>query len=145
MKNAPPGLTQVSSVLGQHSPICPSRDTDCRLGSGAALPPLVLSEEEAAATVLGLMDVTTGTHAVPADAAISAMAKIVQVLPAGIRRRVSGLSSVAGPLERNRATIPDVTVLTTIALAARDTDTLEFAYQGIRSNQASGPLSPTTS
>ncbi|WP_255407470.1 YafY family protein [Yimella sp. RIT 621] len=113
-----------------------------------------MSEEEAAATVLGLKDVATGTHAVPADAAISAMAKIVQVLPAGIRRRVSGLSSVAGPLESNRATITDVTVLTTIALAAqgarkvhatphaRDTDTLEFAYQGIRSEPGQRTAQP---
>lgn len=100
-----------------------------QLGPGTSLPPLVLNEEEAAATVLGLKDVATGSHAVPAEAAISAMAKIVQVLPARIRRRISGLSSLTSPLGSNHATITDVTVLTTIALATRDSDTIEFAYQ----------------
>lgn len=134
----------VEGLLNLGYPVITTRGTGggYQLGSGAALPPLVLSEEEAAATVLGLKDVATGTHAVPADAAISALAKIVQVLPAGIRRRVSGLSSVAGPLESNRATITDVTVLTTIALAARDTDTLEFAYQGIRSEPGQRTAQP---
>lgn len=125
-------------------PIITTRGTGggYQLGSGAALPPLVLNEEEAAATVLGLKDVATGTRAVPADAAISAMAKIVQVLPARIRRRISSLSGVAGDLGRNRATIADVTVLTTLALAARDADTIEFWYQSPRSEGSARMVQP---
>ncbi|WAP53045.1 YafY family protein [Arthrobacter sp. ATA002] len=100
-----------------------------QLGSGGALPPLVLTEEEAAATVLGLKDVATGTYAVPADAAVSAIAKIVQVLPARLRGRISSLAGVAGGFGQPGAALADVTVLTTIALACRDLDAVEFHYR----------------
>ena len=104
-----------------------------QLGAGAALPPLVLNEDEAAATVMGLKGVATGNHAVPADAAISAMAKIVQVLPARIRGRISSLATVAAEAGNEGATLTDVTALTTVALACRDSDTLTFAYESNRS------------
>lgn len=103
-----------------------------QLGAGVSLPPLVLSEDEAAATVLGLKEIATGIYPASAEAAVSAMAKIVQVLPRRIRDRVGSLRSVTtspggDPL---MAPITDITALTTVALASRDAETVAFTYQG---------------
>ncbi|MBF6355015.1 YafY family transcriptional regulator [Nocardia higoensis] len=115
-------------------PIVTTRGTGggYQLSAGACLPPLVLGEEEAAATVLGLKEIATGAHPASAEAAMSAMAKIVQVLPVRIRRRIDSLRTVATPTgdKYNRAGIDDVTALTTLALACRDADTVSFSYRG---------------
>lgn len=102
-----------------------------QLGSGASLPPLVLSEDEAAATVLGLKEIATGIYPAPAEAAVSAMAKIVQVLPRRIRDRVASLRSVTTSPggDPQSAPIADVTALTTVALACRDAETVAFTYR----------------
>lgn len=115
-------------------PIVTTRGTGggYQLSAGACLPPLVLGEEEAAATVLGLKEIATGVHPASAEAAMSAMAKIVQVLPVRIRRRIDSLRTVVTPAgdRYNRAGIDDVTALTTLALACRDADTVSFSYRG---------------
>lgn len=104
-----------------------------QLSAGGSLPPLVLSEEEAAAIVLGLKEVASGIHPTSADAAVSAMAKIVQVLPARIRRRIDSLRSLASvPVTPQSAVITDVAALTTVALACRDHETLKFTYRAPR-------------
>ncbi|ORC22111.1 hypothetical protein A7979_00960 [Rothia nasimurium] len=112
-------------------PIITTRGTGggYQLGSGASLPPLVLSEDEAAAVVLGLKEVASG-HPTSGDAAVSAMAKIVQVLPARIRRRIDSLRAVAtAPLDYPPEGITDVVAsLTTVALACRDHESLKFSY-----------------
>ncbi|MEV7231266.1 WYL domain-containing protein [Polymorphospora sp. NPDC051019] len=91
---------------------------------------LVLSEDEAAAVVMGLKEVASGIHPTSAEAAVGAMAKIVQVLPVRIRRRVHSLRSVATPrVDRQRTNIADVASLTTVALACRDHEALSFTYQ----------------
>lgn len=125
-------------------PIITTRGTGggYQLGSGAALPPLVLNEDEAAATVMGLKDVATGNHAVPAGAAISAMAKIVQVLPARIRGRISSLTTVAAEPGTEGGAITDVTALTTVALACRDSDTVTFTYESSRSTRTLRTVQP---
>jgi predicted DNA-binding transcriptional regulator YafY len=113
-------------------PITSTRGTGggYHLSPGGSLPPLTLSEEEAATVILGLKEIASGMSPTSAEAAISAMAKIVQVLPERIRHRIDSLRSVAvargGDL---RASIPDVVALTTVALACRDHDALRFAYR----------------
>jgi predicted DNA-binding transcriptional regulator YafY len=90
----------------------------------------VLSEDEAAAVVMGLKEIAAGTHPTSGDAAVSAMAKIVQVLPVRIRRRIDSLRDVAIPrAEAWRARITDVVALTTVALACRDHEALRFTYR----------------
>jgi predicted DNA-binding transcriptional regulator YafY len=123
----------VSGLQELGYPIVTTRGTGggYQLSAGASLPPLVLSEDEAAATVLGLKEIATGAHPPSADDAVSAMAKIVQVLPPRIRGRIDSLRDVAVPAAavEHRAAIGDVTALTTLALACRDTDAVEFAYR----------------
>lgn len=120
-------------------PITATRGTGggYQLSPGASLPPLVISEEEAAAIVMGLQELTSGPSPMPTDAALSAMAKIVQVLPVRIRRRIDSLRAVAVPARdpEARAGLTDVASLTTLALACRDTETVKFAYR-TRTGQA---------
>lgn len=113
-------------------PITTTRGTGggYQLSPGASLPPLVLSEDEAAAVVLGLKEVASAIHPTSGDAAVNAIAKIVQVLPVRIRRRIDSLRNVATPrAEPRRARITDVVALTTVALACRDHETLRFTYR----------------
>ncbi|WP_147916999.1 helix-turn-helix transcriptional regulator [Ruania zhangjianzhongii] len=113
-------------------PITTTRGTGggYQLSPGASLPPLVLTEDEAAAVVLGLKETVAGIHTTSGDAAVSAMAKIVQVLPVRIRRRIDSLRNVAIPRAApRRAGITDVVALTTVALACRDHEALRFTYR----------------
>ena len=124
----------VDSLQQLGYPIVTTRGTGggYHLSAGTALPPLVLSEEEAAATVLGLKTIATGVHPASSDAALSAMAKIVQVLPPRIRRRIDSLRAVAtSPRSEadHAAAITDVSALTTLTLACRDTETVDFTYR----------------
>ena len=121
----------IGSLQDLGYPITTTRGTGggYQLAPGGSLPPLVLSEDEAAAVVIALKEAATGNHPTEATAAVSALAKIVQVLPAKIRRRIDSLQRVAtlpGPYGSPAAV--DTTVLTTFALAARDHETLTFDY-----------------
>ncbi|WP_344351100.1 helix-turn-helix transcriptional regulator, partial [Catellatospora coxensis] len=66
-----------------------------QLAPGGSLPPLVLGEDEAATVVLALKDAATGAYPADPSAAVTALAKIVQVLPAKIRRRIDSLQHLA--------------------------------------------------
>lgn len=112
-------------------PITTTRGTGggYQLSPGAALPPLVLSEDEAAAVVMGLKEVAPSSHSPSGEAAVSAMAKLVQVLPSRIRRRIDSLRSITtARFEDRTVPIADVAALTTVALACRDHETLAFNY-----------------
>jgi predicted DNA-binding transcriptional regulator YafY len=123
----------IASLQELGYPITATRGTGggYQLSPGASLPPLVISEDEAAAIVMGLQEITSGPYPTSADAALSAMAKIVQVLPVRIRRRIDSLRAVAVPARDPdaRVDITDVASLTTLALACRDAETVEFAYR----------------
>lgn len=113
-------------------PITTTRGTGggYQLSPGASLPPLVLSEDEATAVVMGLKEVASGIYPTSGEAAVSAMAKIVQVLPVRIRRRIDSLRGVATlGVDRQRTSITDVASLTTVALACRDNEALRFSYR----------------
>ncbi|MGN6681884.1 MAG: helix-turn-helix transcriptional regulator [Streptosporangiaceae bacterium] len=62
-----------------------------RLGSGRALPPLLLDDDEAIAVVVSLRSAASHTVAGLADASVSALAKLDQVLPARLRERTASL------------------------------------------------------
>ena len=53
-----------------------------RLGAGTALPPLLLDDEEATAVVIALRTAAIGGVTGIAETAVSALAKLEQVLPA---------------------------------------------------------------
>lgn len=100
-----------------------------RLGAGAAMPPLLLDDEEAVAVTVALR--TGAQGAVPGTEEISlrALAKLEQVLPSRLRRRVRTLMTytVAVPADRPAPTVA-AEVLTTLASACRDQERLRFDY-----------------
>ncbi len=100
-----------------------------RLGAGAALPPLLLEDDEAIAVVLSLR--TAAGHSVTgiAETSLRALAKLDQVLPARLRHRTAALQQVTEPLA-GPAQTADPEVLTTIAGACRAAQRLDFTYAG---------------
>jgi predicted DNA-binding transcriptional regulator YafY len=107
----------------------PGVDGGYSLAPGAALPPLVLDDEEAVALAVGLQSAAQTPVAGMAEASVQALAKVVQVMPARLRRRVDALRAVTVPAGWGPAVAPvDPATLTTVALACRDTERLRFAY-----------------
>lgn len=99
-----------------------------RLGAGAALPPLLLDDEEAIAVAIGLRTAAGGAVAGIEETALRALAKLEQVLPARLRRRVR---AVATQTVRVPGSGPVVSaeVLTVIAAACRDHEQVRFDYR----------------
>src|SRR5437868_10156968 len=98
-----------------------------RLGAGGALPPLLLSDEEAVAVAIGLRTAAGGSVAGIEEASVRALAKLQQVLPARLRRRVSAFQSYALQVPLAGPQV-DPDVLTVIAAACRDHERLRFDY-----------------
>lgn len=97
-----------------------------RLGVGGSLPPLLLDDDEAVAIAVGLRSVAGGSIAGIEDASMRALMKLEQVLPSRVRHRVAAFrSALAVP---SRAPVLDPEVLTRVAAAARDRETLRFDY-----------------
>jgi predicted DNA-binding transcriptional regulator YafY len=113
-------------------PVQARRGTDggYQLAPGAALPPLMVDDEEAVALVVGLQAATGTTAPGVAEASVRALAKLVQVLPPRLRRRVEAVRAMtmAGGWDARPGPAVDTGVLTTLALACRDTERLRFGY-----------------
>ncbi|GAA4525653.1 helix-turn-helix transcriptional regulator [Amycolatopsis samaneae] len=98
-----------------------------RLGAGAALPPLLLDDDEAVAVAVGLRTAANGTVAGIEETSVRALAKLEQVLPARLRQRVSGLHEATVALGGGGPVV-DAEVLATVAAACRDHQRLRFGY-----------------
>lgn len=115
------------------------------LAPGAALPPLVLDDDEAVALALGLQAAASSPVEGMAETSVRALAKVVQVMPARLRRRVEALRAMTEPAGwggagRQDAVAPEA--LTTTALACRDAERLAFTYtaaDGTRTERAVEP------
>ena len=68
-----------------------------QLGSGGVLPPILLSDDEAVAVAIGLRAAAQGGVSGIEDAAVSALAKLEQMLPAVVRERLRALYGRHGP------------------------------------------------
>jgi predicted DNA-binding transcriptional regulator YafY len=105
-------------------------DGGYQLAAGAALPPLILDDEEAVALCVGLQAaVQGGTVAGIAESSVRAFTKVVQVMPSHLRRRVDALVAVTEPaVWGSTGAGVDPFVLTSVAQACRDDERLEFSY-----------------
>lgn len=123
-------------------PVQTSRGTGggYRLSSGAALPPLVLTEDEAAAATLGLTEVAA--RPALAESAVSALAKIVQVMPTRIRRRVDALRAITASRQATAADALDLMHLTTLSMACRDGEVATFAYRSREGDETNRTVEP---
>ena len=99
-----------------------------RLGAGAAMPPLLLDDEEAVAVAVGLRTAAGGAVAGIEEASLRALGKLEQVLPSRLRQRVSSLQSVITPVPGVAGPLVDPDVLTAIAAACRVRERLRFSY-----------------
>jgi predicted DNA-binding transcriptional regulator YafY len=99
-----------------------------RLGIGAALPPLLLDDDEAVAVAVGLRTAAGGTVAGIEDSSVRALAKLERLLPSRLRRRIASLAAALLTVPAPGPAV-DADVLIAIAAACRDHERLRFAYE----------------
>ena len=115
-----------------------------QLAPGGSLPPLVMDDEEAVAVVLGLRRMADGGMGGVAEAAVRALAKVVAVLPVRLRRTANDLQA-ALPRTDSAADAHrpvDIGILTSIAAACRDHETLGFGYRNRDGEESSRRVEP---
>ncbi len=100
-----------------------------RLGAGAELPPLLLDDDEAVAVAVGLQAAAQlGVQGIE-ESSGRALAKLEQVLPHRLRRRVGALTEYTVPMARgHRGPGVDPGTITELAHACRDHEVLRFTY-----------------
>jgi len=93
------------------------------------MPPLVLDDDEAVTIALALRAAASSAPPSLADAALSALTKLDQVLPVVLRERVAALQAVtvSGPASGGPEIEPDV--LTALALGCRRAERVRFTYR----------------
>lgn len=114
-----------------------------RLRAGTAMPPLLLDDDEAIAIAVGLGTAARASVTGIDEAAVRALVKLEQVLPAHLRRRVRALGSATIAPPVGGPTV-DPQTLTVIATACRDAECVRFAYRsrdGTDSRREVEPLS----
>jgi len=118
-----------------------------RLEAGAALPPLLLTDEEAVTMAIGLrLAASQGISGGP-DTTLSALAKLQQVLPPALRARVEALGSEVAPRRLDGSQRPEAPsvapdVLGTLALACRDHERIRFEYSAADGAESSRVVEP---
>lgn len=114
-----------------------------RLGSGAQMPPLLLDDDEAVATVIGLTTASSRGIAGVEEASLRALSKLEQVLPSRLRRRVDALRSFALRVQIDSdGPRVDAEVLQLLANACRDHEKQRISYRrhdGTRSRRVIEP------
>ena len=118
-----------------------------QLAAGTALPPLVVDDEEAVALALGLQAAAQGAVEGIAESSVRALAKVVQVMPARLRRRVQALGAMTVPASWEAvggaaSQTVDPEVLTTLALACRDAERVRFSYTAADGQQTGRHVEP---
>ncbi|MDR8412648.1 WYL domain-containing protein [Nonomuraea sp. 3-1Str] len=98
-----------------------------QMGSGGALPPLLLDDEEAVAVAVALGTAAGGAVTGIAETSVRALAKLDQVLPSRLRHQVGTLGAAMVTMPAAGPTV-DPATLTAIAAAVRDRERLRFGY-----------------
>lgn len=108
----------------------PGVDGGYQLAAGAALPPLVLDDDEAVAITVCLQAGSQGAGDGLAEPSVRALAKLVTVLPTRLRRRVDALRAMTVSSGWNAVPLSDVdpAVLTDLAMTCRGEERLTFTY-----------------
>jgi len=101
-----------------------------RLGAGAHMPPLLLDDEEAVAIAVGLRAAAGASVEGIEDTSLRALAKLEQVLPDRLRRRVKAVHGNVTPLRwSGPGPTVDSEALALTAQACRDREQLRFEYR----------------
>jgi predicted DNA-binding transcriptional regulator YafY len=97
-----------------------------RLAAGTAMPPLLLDDDEAVAVAVGLGAVATQRLGVE-ETSLTALAKLEQVLPSRLRRRVEAVREATSVVPGAEPPL-DLSVLGAVASAIRGHERLRFGY-----------------
>jgi predicted DNA-binding transcriptional regulator YafY len=99
-----------------------------RRGAGAALPPLLLDDEEAVAVAVSLHAAASGTVTGIEETATRPLSKLLQMLPSRLRRRIDAMGPASGSVAGRGPTV-DADTLAAVAAAIRDHEQLRFDYR----------------
>ncbi|MFI2104002.1 helix-turn-helix transcriptional regulator [Isoptericola sp. NPDC019693] len=97
-----------------------------RLAAGSAMPPLVLDDDEAVAVAVGLGAAARASLGA-GETALTALAKLEQVMPARLRRRVEAVREATSVVPGGDPAL-DLEVLGAVAAAIRAGERLRFGY-----------------
>ena len=112
-----------------------------RLGRGQALPPLLLDDDEAIAVVVSLRSAASQSVAGLAEASVSALAKLDQVLPARLRERSAALQEATVAL-RGSGPVVEPGQLAALAAACRLQQRLRLRYRNRSGSDSSRIVEP---
>ena len=116
--------------LGYPVDATPGSGGGYRLGAGAHLPPLLLDDDEAVAIAVGLRSAASASIEGMEDTALRALAKLEQVLPDRLRRRVLAVHTNVASLQwSNDGPVVDADALAVLALVCRDREQVRFDYR----------------
>jgi predicted DNA-binding transcriptional regulator YafY len=100
-----------------------------RLGAGAIMPPLLLDDDEAVAMAIGLNTASSLGIAGIEEASLRALAKLEQVLPTRLRRRVEAIRSFAAQVPPDSTgPVVDPGILQLLANSCRDREKQRISY-----------------
>ncbi|QIG38485.1 YafY family transcriptional regulator [Microbacterium sp. 4R-513] len=114
--------------LGYRIESTPGSAGGYRLEAGSAVPPLLLTDEEAVAMAIGLRVAASQRLIGGPETTLTALAKLEQVLPAPLRRRVNALADAVQPAGIRSGAAVSSEVLGELALACRDHERVRFSY-----------------
>jgi predicted DNA-binding transcriptional regulator YafY len=128
--------------LGYAVESTPGRAGGYRLRAGSALPPLVLTDDEAVVLVVGLRTAVLSGLSGSSETATSALAKLEDLLPARLRAKVAALGADVISLTDPQGVGADPTVLATLALACRRGERLAMGYTDARGRSSQRDVDP---
>lgn len=111
-----------------------------RLEAGTSMPPLLLDDDEAVAVAVGLGAVATRGLGVE-ETSLTALAKLEQVLPSRLRRRVEAVREATSVVPGSAPPL-DLSVLGVVAAAIRAHERFRFGYTkagGVESARVTEP------
>ncbi|WP_166350226.1 helix-turn-helix transcriptional regulator [Phytoactinopolyspora limicola] len=112
-----------------------------RLVAGAAMPPLLLDDDEAVAIAVGLRAAAGNAVDGIEESSARALTKLEQVLPSRLRYRVRTLGEATVPISGDSPVV-DAEVLTVLAGAVANREKVRFGYRSGDSSDTSRLVEP---
>ncbi|GGM58642.1 helix-turn-helix transcriptional regulator [Microbacterium saperdae] len=114
--------------LGYRVESTPGAAGGYRLEAGSAVPPLLLTDDEAVTMAIGLRVAATQQLVGGSEVTLTALAKLEQVLPSALRQRVNALAASVQAPRIGEGPVVSPVALGELALATRDTERLRLRY-----------------
>ena len=108
------------------------------IAPGAALPPLLIDDDEVVAIAMGLRAAASGAVVGLQEPSLRALAKVSRVMPPRLRGRVEAIAATMAPAPVwSMGPRVDIDALVVVAEACRDRERIRFGYT--RHDGATGP------